>query len=40
MEKENSAVLVFIPVNANIEAKQNKLYADDVVIDYHYVTSK
>jgi hypothetical protein len=36
MEKENSAVLVFVPINANIETKDGKLYANDVVIDYRY----
>ena len=36
MEKENSAVLVFVPENAKIEVKDGKLDADDIVIDYHY----
>lgn len=36
MEKENSALLVFVPVNAKIEIRDGKLYADEVVIDYHY----
>ncbi|MEE9363690.1 MAG: hypothetical protein V3U92_13910 [Cellulophaga sp.] len=34
--KEESSVLVFVPVNAKIEAKEGKLYADNVVIDFHY----
>lgn len=40
MEKENSAVLIFVPKNAIIEVKEGKMYADEVVIDYHYETSK
>ena len=36
LDKENSAVLVFVPVNTKIEAKDGKLYANDIVIDYHY----
>jgi hypothetical protein len=36
MEKENAAVLVFVPENAKIEIREGKLYADDVVIDYRY----
>ena len=36
LDMENSAVLVFVPENAKIEAKDGKLYADDVVIDYRY----
>ncbi len=36
MEKENSAVLIFVPKNAKIEVKAGKLYADEVVIDYRY----
>ncbi|MCD6091004.1 MAG: hypothetical protein J7J72_05855 [Bacteroidales bacterium] len=36
MEKENAAVLVFVPKNAKIVIKDGKLYADDVVIDYRY----
>ncbi len=36
LEKENSALLVFIPVNAKIEIRDGKLYADNVVIDYRY----
>lgn len=39
LEKENSAVLVFVPKDAIIVAKEGKLYADDVVIDYHYESS-
>lgn len=34
--KEESSVLVFVPVNAKIEVKEGKLYADSVVIDFHY----
>lgn len=40
MEKENSVVLIFVPKNAIIEVKEGKMYADEVVIDYHYETSK
>ena len=36
MEKENSAVLIFVPKNAKIKVKAGKLYADEVVIDYRY----
>ncbi len=36
MEKENAAVLIFVPKNAKIEVKKGKLYADAVVIDYRY----
>ena len=36
LDKENSAILVFVPKDAKIEIKEGKLYADDVVIDYHY----
>ena len=36
LDKENSAVLVFVPKNAYLEAKDGKLYADNIVIDYHY----
>ncbi|MCF8366987.1 MAG: hypothetical protein K9H16_14455 [Bacteroidales bacterium] len=36
MEKENAAVLVFVPEKAKIEVRDGKLYADDVVIDYRY----
>jgi hypothetical protein len=36
MEKEDAAVLVFVPINAKIEIREGKLYADDVVIDYRY----
>jgi hypothetical protein len=35
--KENSALLVFVPQKAAIKEINGKLYADDVVIDYHYV---
>jgi len=28
--------LVFVPQDAKISEKEGKLYADDVVIDYHY----
>ena len=34
--KENSAILVFVPKKAKISTRQGKLYADNVVIDYHY----
>ncbi len=34
--KENSAVLILVPIDAKIELKASKLYADEVVIDYHY----
>jgi len=37
LDKENSAVLVFVPKDAKIEVKDGKLYADDVVIDYRYL---
>lgn len=36
LEKENAAVLVFVPVDAKIEEKEGKLYADTIVIDYNY----
>ncbi|NQU52555.1 MAG: hypothetical protein HQ522_08450, partial [Bacteroidetes bacterium] len=36
MEKENSAVLIFVPKKAKVEIKDGKLYADNVVIDYRY----
>jgi len=36
MEKENSAVLIFVPENAKIEVKGDKLYADNIIIDYRY----
>ncbi len=36
MEKENAAVLIFVPEKAKIEIREGKLYADDVVIDYRY----
>lgn len=36
IEKENSAVLIFVPKEAKIEVRAGKLYADEVVIDYHY----
>ncbi|NPD47421.1 hypothetical protein HNS38_10005 [Lentimicrobium sp. L6] len=36
MKKEEAAVLVLVPINAKIEAKDTKLYADAVVIDYRY----
>ncbi len=36
LDKENSAVLVFVPIDAKIEVKEGKLYADDVVIDYRH----
>lgn len=36
IEKENAAVLIFVPKNAKIVIKEGKLYADDVVIDYRY----
>ncbi len=39
LEKENAAVLIFVPKNAKIEIRENKLYADDIVIDYHYKSS-
>jgi len=36
LAKENSAVLIFVPVKSIISDKEGKLFADDVVIDYHY----
>jgi len=36
MEKENSSLLVFVPKTANIEIREGKLYADNVIIDYRY----
>jgi len=36
IEKENAAVLIFVPKNAKIVVKEGKLYADDIVIDYRY----
>ncbi len=36
IEKENSAVLIFVPKNAKIVIKEGKLYADGIVIDYNY----
>jgi len=39
IDKENSAVLIFVPKNTKIIIKEGKLYADDVVIDYHYEPS-
>lgn len=37
VEKESASLLVFVPNNAKIKHVEGKLYADDVVIDYHYV---
>ncbi len=34
--KENSSLLVLVPQDAEISEKDGKLYADDVIIDYHY----
>ncbi len=34
--KEHAALLVFVPQKAVISEKSGKLYADEVVIDYHY----
>lgn len=36
IEKENSAVLVFVPQHAVIIEANGKLYADDVIIDYRF----
>jgi hypothetical protein len=36
VEKENSAVLIMVPIDAEISVKQGKLYANSVVIDYYY----
>jgi len=38
--KENSVLLVFVPKKAKIESKDGKLYADNVVIDYHFSIDK
>jgi hypothetical protein len=38
IQNQNSSVLIFVPKTAKIEIKEGKLYADDVVIDYHYNT--
>lgn len=40
IEKENSSLLVLIPQESIISAKGGKLYADDVVIDYHYLSKE
>ncbi len=40
MEKENSSLLVFVPKTANIEIREGKLYADNVIIDYRYSKNK
>lgn len=34
--KEDSSVLVFVPVNAEIKIKNGALYADNVIIDFRY----
>lgn len=36
LSKENSAVLIFVPKKSKINAIEGKLFADGVVIDYHY----
>ncbi len=38
--KQNSALLVYVPKNAKIESKNGKLYADDIIIDYHFSIAK
>jgi hypothetical protein len=40
ISQEHSSILVFVPQDAVISERGNKLYADDVVIDYHYNKSK
>lgn len=35
-----SAVLVFVPSDANISVKEGKLYADNTIIDYRYFIAK
>lgn len=35
---DQASVLVFVPVGAKINAKDNKLYGGDKVIDYHFKT--
>ena len=37
--QEHSALLVFVPQNAEISEKEGKLYANDVIIDYRYSTT-
>jgi hypothetical protein len=36
IEKENSSLLVLVPQDAEILEKEEKLYANDIVIDYRY----
>jgi hypothetical protein len=36
IQNQNSSVLIFVPKTAKIETREGKLYADNVVIDYHY----
>jgi len=36
ISKENSSLLVLVPQNAEISEKEGKLYANDIVIDFHY----
>jgi hypothetical protein len=38
--QEHSALLVFVPQKAVIKEENGKLYADNIVIDYHYASKK
>jgi hypothetical protein len=40
IQNQNSSVLIFVPKTAKIEIKEGKLYADNIVIDYHYKSKK
>jgi len=38
--KQNSTLLVFVPKKSKIESKNGRLYADDIIIDYHFSIAK
>lgn len=40
VNKEHSALLVLVPQESIISEKNGKLYADDLVIDYHYPSNQ
>ncbi len=40
VDKENSALLIFVLKKSKLTVRKGKLYADDVVIDYRYETKK
>lgn len=40
VDGEHSALLVFVPQDAIVSERNGKLYANDVVIDYHYESKK